>query len=156
MLLVLCAALALSVGVAAATGGNGNGGNSDAAKACQKGGWQNLVGADLTVFKNEGDCVSHVAKGGTLITPSLTETRHECGAGCWMTIVTGSGLKPGSHYNEFDIVLGGLGGGSVLDDGTVFGSLSALCENYFVTGIYAVGTTAAGKPITSNIVTGLC
>jgi len=63
MLLVLCAALALTIGVATAGAG---GGNSDAAKACQKGGWQNVVRQDGTGFKNEGDCVSYAAQGGTL------------------------------------------------------------------------------------------
>jgi hypothetical protein len=67
MVLVLCAVLALSVGVATATGGNGNGGNSDAAKACQKGGWKDLARAeDGLGFKNQGDCVSYAARGGTL------------------------------------------------------------------------------------------
>ena len=63
LLLVLCAGLALTVGSATSTAG---GGNSDAAKACQKGGWQNLVREDGSVFKNTGDCVSYAAQGGTL------------------------------------------------------------------------------------------
>jgi hypothetical protein len=59
--LVLCAGLALVVGVSAATAG----GNSDSAKACQQSGWQNLVRQDGTGFKNQGDCVSYAAQGGT-------------------------------------------------------------------------------------------
>lgn len=43
------------------------GGNSDAAKACQNGGYAGLQGADGTTFKNVGDCVSHAAKGGAII-----------------------------------------------------------------------------------------
>jgi hypothetical protein len=66
ILLVCCAALALTVGVATATAGNGDGGNSAAAKACQKGGWKNLVRSDGSLFKNQGDCVSYAAQGGTL------------------------------------------------------------------------------------------
>ena len=42
-------------------------GNSDAAKACQQGGYANLVGADGTQFANAGECVSYAARGGTLL-----------------------------------------------------------------------------------------
>jgi hypothetical protein len=64
LILVLCAGLALTVGIATATA-NGPG-NSDAAKACQKGGWQELVREDGTEFMNTGDCVSYAAQGGML------------------------------------------------------------------------------------------
>jgi hypothetical protein len=42
------------------------GGNSDAAHACQQGGYLTLQGSDGTTFKNEGDCVSYAARGGTI------------------------------------------------------------------------------------------
>lgn len=42
-------------------------GNSDAAHACQQGGWQHLQGSDGTLFGNTGDCVSYAAHGGTLV-----------------------------------------------------------------------------------------
>jgi hypothetical protein len=74
ILLVCCAALALSVGLATATAG---GGNSAAAKACQKGGWKNWVRADHTAFKNDGDCVSYAAQGGTL-TPPKPQSQIDC------------------------------------------------------------------------------
>jgi len=61
---VLCAALALTVGVSTASAG---GGNSDAAHACQQGKWQYIVRSDGTPFKNQGDCVSYAAQGGTLV-----------------------------------------------------------------------------------------
>ena len=70
--LFACAVLALSIGISTATAG---GGNSDNAKLCQKGGWQTLVGADGTVFTNEGDCVSFGAHGGTL---SPTASQLDC------------------------------------------------------------------------------
>jgi hypothetical protein len=57
-------ALTLSVGTATAAAG---GGNSDAAKACQKGGWQTMVRQDGTAFANTGDCVSYAAHGGALV-----------------------------------------------------------------------------------------
>jgi len=63
IMLVLCTAAALAVGVSTATAG---GGNSDAAHACQQGGWQELVREDGTPFKNTGDCVSYAAHGGKL------------------------------------------------------------------------------------------
>jgi len=43
------------------------GGNSDAAHACQQGGWQHLEGSDGTLFHNTGECVSFAAHGGTLV-----------------------------------------------------------------------------------------
>ncbi len=70
--LTLFAGFALVIGVATATAG---GGNSDAAKACQQGGWQNLVRQDGSGFKNTGDCVSYAAQGGVLMAkPNLTLT----------------------------------------------------------------------------------
>ena len=42
------------------------GGNSDAAKACQKGGHATVLGANGEAFRNAGQCVSYVASGGTL------------------------------------------------------------------------------------------
>jgi hypothetical protein len=61
LMLVVCVVLALTVGISTASGGN-----SDAAKACQKGGWQHLYRSGGTGFKNQGDCVSYAAQGGTL------------------------------------------------------------------------------------------
>jgi hypothetical protein len=42
------------------------GGNADAAHACQQSGYLTLHGSDGTTFKNEGQCVSYVARGGTI------------------------------------------------------------------------------------------
>ncbi|MGN6429270.1 MAG: hypothetical protein ACTHNB_00875 [Gaiellaceae bacterium] len=63
---VLLACVVVVAGVMATTAGAG-GGNSDAAKACQMGGWQTLVRQDGTGFTNTGDCVSYAAHGGSLI-----------------------------------------------------------------------------------------
>lgn len=63
LLLLLFAALVLTIGAGTGTAG---GGNSDAAKACQQGGWKNLMREDGTGFKNDGDCVSYAAHGGKL------------------------------------------------------------------------------------------
>ena len=63
---VVAASLSVMVGVAPAIAA-ADGGNSDAAKACQKDGWQTLIRQDGTRFKNTGDCVSYKAQGGALI-----------------------------------------------------------------------------------------
>lgn len=68
--------LALMVGVATAAAG----GNSDAAKACQQGGWQHLYRTDGTGFKNQGDCVSYAAQGGKLMTTTTPQSRLDCEA----------------------------------------------------------------------------
>jgi len=41
-------------------------GNSDAAHACQQGGYLSLQGSDGTLFKNAGECTAFVAHGGTI------------------------------------------------------------------------------------------
>ena len=85
ILLVCCAALALTVGITTATAG---GGNSEAAKACQKDGWKNLMRADGSAFKNEGDCVSYAATGETLTTKPQEQRDCESFGG---TFVPGGG-----------------------------------------------------------------
>ena len=55
--------LALALGSAASAGG----GNSGVAHLCQQGGWQTLTTTEGTFFRNQGDCVSYGARGGTLL-----------------------------------------------------------------------------------------
>jgi len=74
MMLVLFTVAALAVGVSTATAG---GGNSDGAKACQQGGWQNLMREDGTGFKTDGDCVSYAAHGGKLLSCAGSENFSE-------------------------------------------------------------------------------
>jgi hypothetical protein len=52
------------------------GGNSDAAHACQKGGYAHYTRADGTPFSNTGECVSYAAHGGVLmpIVPTTIST----------------------------------------------------------------------------------
>jgi hypothetical protein len=69
--------LVLTVGVATAAAG---GGNSDAAKACQHGGWQHLYRTDGTGFENQGECVSYAAQGGKLMTTAVTQSGLDCQA----------------------------------------------------------------------------
>jgi hypothetical protein len=57
-------------------------GNVDAAHACQQGGYAGLRGTDGTLFKNTGDCVAFVAKGG-FITNVSTDCSFVAGtSGC--------------------------------------------------------------------------
>lgn len=53
---------ALTLGAVASA----DGGNSDAAHACQHGGYANYTRTDGTTFANQGQCVSYAARGGTL------------------------------------------------------------------------------------------
>jgi hypothetical protein len=53
--------------VAPMAAAQGKGGNSEAAHACQKGGFAHLKRADGTRFANTGECVSFAAQGGELL-----------------------------------------------------------------------------------------
>jgi len=46
-------------------------GNSAAAKQCQQGGWKGLTTAGGQPFKNQGECASYAAHGGTLLPDTL-------------------------------------------------------------------------------------
>jgi hypothetical protein len=72
----------LMVGAATATAGSGN---SDSAKACQNGGWQNLVGANAAAFGSQGDCVSYVSHGGSLSPKTASQVRCESYGGSFST-----------------------------------------------------------------------
>lgn len=54
-----------------------NGGNSEAAKACQNNGYLNFQAADGSLFRNVGECIAFVARGGVLQpiggAPTITE-----------------------------------------------------------------------------------
>jgi hypothetical protein len=100
ILLVACAALALSVGVATAAADGGHG-NSENAKACQKGGWQNWVREDGTPFRNTGDCVSYAAQSGTLTAPvTYPQSKSDCEAagGTFSTDPASDGIGLGGTF----------------------------------------------------------
>jgi hypothetical protein len=107
ILLALLATLALSLGVATAAAG---GGNSDAAKACQKDGWQTLIRQDGTGFKNTGDCVSYAAQGGALIpTGHHFITFSEFPVGTFVT----------TQYASEGVIFSGTPGPRISPDGAV-------------------------------------
>jgi hypothetical protein len=102
--LLLGTMLALSSGVGIATAG---GGNSDAAKACQKDGWQTMVRQDGTGFKNAGDCVSYAAQGGGLVPKGshfITFSEFPVG-----TLIT-------TQYGSEGVVFSGVPGPFISDD----------------------------------------
>jgi hypothetical protein len=72
---ILCLTL-VGLGVAGQAGrlplAHAGGGNSDAAHACQHGGYASMIGlsgGQLVTFTNEGACVAFAAQGGTFTTP---------------------------------------------------------------------------------------
>lgn len=67
---LVVSSLASPVRAVPSQGGVPDGGNSMAAKACQRDGWQLLVrGEDGSPFKDQGDCVAHAARGGQVVRP---------------------------------------------------------------------------------------
>jgi hypothetical protein len=74
---------ALTVGVATATAAGG--GNSPGASACQGGGWRNLVGVSSSAFRNQGECASYAAHGGTLSPKSASQALCETYGGTFST-----------------------------------------------------------------------
>jgi hypothetical protein len=80
-------------------------GNSDAAHACQQGGYQHLFRTDGTSFKNAGDCTSYAAQGGTLADRVATFTNVQFGA-C-NNLTWGYELDGAGH--DFETFAGGCG-----------------------------------------------
>ena len=96
-LVIACATLvAVPVGVAAEPG------NSLNAKACQQGGWENVVRADQSAFSDQGDCVSYAARGGVLTAPTTDAWEAACiQAGGAFSIVIHTPPQPGYAYRCF-------------------------------------------------------
>ena len=76
--LVVVGAVALVLGlVEAGPAAAAKGGNNDAAKACQRGGWQALVARTGEAFRNQGDCVNDGAQANP---PFGTQGKAACDA----------------------------------------------------------------------------
>ncbi len=101
-LVVACAVL-----VVAPAGPAANGGNSENAKRCQKGGYEDWVRADQTPFANVGECVSYAAQGGTLTPPTPPMDRAFCAPAGPATL--GQCSVPGVLDFDFDASSGPLG-----------------------------------------------
>jgi len=69
-------AVAVVFAVTAAAVGARNGKSNSATKPCQKNGWTSLLRADGSSFAREGECVSYVAQGGTII--RKTQSQLDC------------------------------------------------------------------------------
>lgn len=86
---VIVALMAVTVGGAQAA----KPGNSENAKKCQKGGWNNYVRSDGTAFTSEEECTSYAAKGGQL-QPKPTGPDYDALEAQWRTTCTESGGTP--------------------------------------------------------------
>ena len=73
------------------------GGNAAAAAACRNGGYVDWTDADGNPFKNQGDCVSYVARGGVLRPRTIgpfSVAYSSIGPGVFEAVITGTGLEP--------------------------------------------------------------
>ena len=122
-------ASALMVGVSAAEAAKG--GNSENAKLCQKGGWQDLVGSGGQRFASEAECVSHAAQGGTVREPTLMER--------WQAICEDNGGRFATNDSGTQWQCLGFSGGQVTNE-----ALAQVC------------TEAGGRPTDIFITTGIC
>jgi hypothetical protein len=140
--------LVLPVNTAAQGGGRGV---SDDAQRCRDGGWQSIEGY---AFRNQGECISYVARGGTFTTePEEPEAflritiTGSCGTSCAEYLVEGSGLLPGSEVRaEYGVVTGLIVVIGVVDDD---GTFSATGEELWLCGseYHLFGTAADGSAI---------
>ena len=136
-------------------GGNA-GGNSYASAVCGEGGYVNWTDAAGNAFRNEGDCVSYAAHGGTLVpvvVPPVTPfsvSYGPMGTNGFTATLTGTGLEPNTGV---DVVLTWGGGlpltlGTVADaSGNVTFGFSSVCTSAGspLTAVAAAGTPAGGE-----------
>jgi hypothetical protein len=89
------ATMAVPVLGLASPAGAAGGGNSAAAHACQKGGWQNAQTGTGGSFTSQDDCVSFGARGGTVFTPTV-QFASSCDGATLVVVVSGNGFHPNS------------------------------------------------------------
>jgi hypothetical protein len=150
--LFVVGALAVVVSVVAAgPAAAAKGGNSDTARACQQGGHENRFEAETgNPFKNAGDCTSHGALGGALVSLQLTTDQYSCGSGCtYWGYVNITGLSP--HESWFIVNNGGQGYLVVQGDADGNGNVNGFQANLpCATGVgpgggpYQLSSTAPG------------
>jgi hypothetical protein len=124
----IVAIAAIGVPLATATTAVAGGGNSGAAKACQKGGWQHLVRADGTAFTSEEDCVSYAAQGGVFGQP---------GQGC----LDGTGSNPDARLT---------GPLNTLNNLTGYDSFGGTCAGAAFANQVTVVTAGSGTEAATN------
>jgi len=121
--------------------------------ACRNGGYANYVDPSTGApFKNQGQCVSYVAGGGTLTQVTVLVLTFDQGT----FTVTGSGLLPGA-----DILLCNTSTGCNQLFGTVNQDGTASISRFLGCGLagvltYLRSTTAAGEVIESEAVSQSC
>jgi hypothetical protein len=124
---------------------------------CKRGGWTELSPDGVTPFRNQGQCVSHVVRGGDLYplsaAASLDVTWIWDGTSQFYSAhVAGTGLQPGANVflhivnqagQAFDIDVSDVGPGGTVD--TSIGGGVFFCNAYAST--YFWTTTATGDVI---------
>jgi hypothetical protein len=111
---IVLAVLVLGWGAATALAG---GGNSENAQRCQKDGWASLARSDGTAFKNQGDCVSYGAQGGTLFQVYVFTTELNGATENPPVTTSGSGTatvtwNTATSEMTVDVTFSGLGSGT--------------------------------------------
>jgi hypothetical protein len=74
-------------------------GSSTAADACRNGGHVNWTDGEGNAFRNQGDCVSYVARGGVLVPLAVgpfSVAYSTLSPAVLRAVITGTGLEPGS------------------------------------------------------------
>jgi hypothetical protein len=131
------------------------GGNSFASAACADGGYLDWTDADGNAFRNEGDCVSFAAHGGTLVpvvVPPVTPfsvSYGPMGTNGFTATLTGTGLEPNTGVDVM-LTWGGLPLtlGTVADaSGNVTFGVSSVCTSLGrpLTAVSAAGTPVGGE-----------
>jgi hypothetical protein len=131
------------------------GGNSEAAAACEDGGYLDWTDEDRNPFRNTGACVSYAAHGGTLV-PVVVDpvnpfsvTYQPFGADGFLATVTGSGLQPDSSvdfmltWGGAPLTIGNLADGSGNATFTASGSCTSMGSP--LTAVSVAGTPAGGE-----------
>lgn len=119
------------------------GGNVDAARACQQGGYLSLQGTDGTTFKNVGECVSHVARGGAITGVSTACTYTPGTSGC-------------VEFDDVVLPIGGFGspGATSTTLAGIFTFSPTTDWPVWVTGSTAVSISGSGTWVTSTGLSG--
>lgn len=145
--LALLSTLALAAPALAKPGNAG--GNSEAAAACEDGGYLDWTDAAGNAFRNAGACVSYAAHGGTLVpvvVNPFSVSYRSSGPSRFQATLTGTGLQPGSTVDlvlTWDTVTQFLGSEADISGEITF-VVSGACTS-LGSPLTAVG--AAGTPV---------
>jgi hypothetical protein len=124
-------------------------GNSEAAHACEEGGYLNYIDADGNTFKNEGQCTRYAAQGGTLVRKADISLDQAAGS------ISGTGFTPNSAITSTrvyspngqsftDSLVSTDATGAFVDSGLNF------CFDSANTGVQVTITDASGVSVTET------